>query len=737
MRISDMGRGRRDALPAVREMQLARLWRRAAALLASAGIAGFAFAAQVQVGATDIGGTVTGKNGPEAGVWVIAETRDLPTKYSKVVVTDDAGNYVIPELPSANYQVWVRGYGLIDSQKVVARPGKLLDLKAVSAPSEKEAAQYYPGVYWYSLLDIPPKSEFPGTGDKGNKIATTMKSQDAWVDTIKNGCQSCHAIGSKGIREVPEFFTKMGNGDSFAAWAHRTQAGQAMPYMAVVLGSLGPERVLKEFANWTDRLAAGALPTSKPVRPQGIERNVVYTLWDWASPKYYQHDAVSTDKRNPGINANGLIWGSPEESTDFVPTLDPVRNVAAMVKHPYLDPKTPSSLDLPHGPSAYWGADPIWDGHTSIHNLMMDEAGKMWFAARIRPPANPDFCATHPSAKVVPLKESLRQLSTYDPATKQWKLINTCFSTHHLFFAHDANNTLWTSAGPPMSGVVGWLNTKMYRETGDEVKSQGWTPIIIDTNGNGKRDDYVEANMPLDPTKDKRVMAAFYGVMPNPVDDTIWGQSMDRGFSRVDQPGYLIRLTPGTDPTNTALSEIYQPPVGTFGPRGIDIGLDGIVWTVLSSGHLASFNRSLCKGPLNGPTTAEGKQCPEGWKLYRFPGPQFKGLDASGSADHAYYVWVDRYNTLGLGANVPVASTNGGEALLTVVNDKLVSLRVPYPLGFFTKNVDGRIDDANAGWKGRAVWTTTGTRTNFHGEGGKDAYPKVVKVQVRPDPLAH
>jgi hypothetical protein len=167
------------------------------------------------------------------------------------------------------------------------------------------------------------------------------------------------------------------------------------------------------------------------------------------------------------------------------------------------------------------------------------------------------------------------------------------------------------------------------------------------------------------------------------------------------------------------------------------MGLDGMVWTVLSSGHLASFNRSLCKGPLNGPSTAEGTQCPEGWKLYQFPGPQFKGLDAPGSADHAYYVWVDRYNTLGLGANVPIASTNGGEALLAVVDGKLVSMRVPYPMGFFTKNVDGRIDDPNAGWKGRAVWTTSGTRANFHGEGGKDAYPKVFKVQMRPDPLAH
>jgi hypothetical protein len=463
-------------------------------------------------------------------------------------------------------------------------------------------------------------------------------------------------------------------------------------------------------------------------------------MWDWASPKHYQHDAVSTDKRHPTVNANGLIWGSPEESTDLVPTLDPVRHVAGEVRLPYLDPKLPSQHDVPHGNSAYWGMEPIWDGHTSIHNVMMDELGKVWFTAKLRGAPNPDVCkkgSDHPSARAFPVNESLRQLARFDPETKQWSLINTCFPTHHLFFDDDADQTLWTSAGGPGlgGGVVGWLNTRLYRETGDDMKSQGWTALVVDTNGNGRRDAYVEPDQPLDPAKDKRIVASFYGVMPSPVDDSVWGQAMDRGFSRIDQPGYLVRVVPGSDPSNTALSEIYQPPPGTFGPRGIDIGLDGVVWTVLSSGHIASFDRRLCKGPLNGPTTAEGTHCPEGWKLYPFKAPQFKGLDLPGSADHAYYVWVDRYNVLGLGANVPVASANGSEALIAVVNGELVTFRVPYPLGFFTKNVDGRIDDAQAGWKGRGLWTTSGTRANFHGEGGKEASPKVFKIQLRPSPL--
>ena len=699
-------------------------------------------AAQVKVSSQDIGGTVKGVKGPEAGVWVIAETMDLPTKFAKVVTTDDQGRYLLPELPVANYQVWVRGYGLVDSPKVKAKPGQILDLKAVQAPSAKAAAQYYPGMYWYSMIDIPKVSEFPGTGDQGNGIPTFMKQQYYWVETVKNSCQSCHAFGPKGIREVPDLFTKMGNGDSTLAWAYRTQAGQGMANMALGLGRLGPEKALSIFADWTDRIAKGELPFDKPVRPQGVERNAVYTMWDWSSPKYYLHDEISTDKRNPTINANGLIWGSPEESTDLVPILDPKTHTATQIRMPFLDPKTHSSTDLPRGQSAYWGNEPIWDGHTSIHNLNWDQKGNMWFAARIRQDANPDFCkegSDHPSAKVFPVNSSTRQLTMYDTKTKQWNLINTCFSTHHLYFARDKDDTLWTSAGGPGNAVVGWLNTRMYLETKDEQKSQGWTPLVIDTNGNGKRDAYVEPNQPLDPNKDKRINAGFYAVQTSPLDDSVWGQSMDIGFSRIDQPGYLIRLNPGSDPSKTSIAEIYQAPAGTWGLRGIDIDSKGLVWTALASGQIASFDRSKCKGPLNGPTTAEGKQCQEGWTLYQLPGPQFKNVnDPKGSADGIYYIWVDLFNTLGLGKDVPIASSSGGEALIAVVDGKLVTMRVPYPLGFFTKNVDGRIDDANAGWKGRAVWTTTGTRAPFHsGDGSKDMYPKVFKVQIRPNPLAN
>src|SRR3974390_1430961 len=118
----------------------------------------------VSIGEKDLGGVVSGPNGPEAGVWVIAETNDLPTKMVKIVVTDDQGRYVVPDLPKANYTVWVRGYGLVDSAKVMTEPGKTVNLTAVPAPNDVAAAEYYPPVYWLSMAQMPEKSEFPGTG---------------------------------------------------------------------------------------------------------------------------------------------------------------------------------------------------------------------------------------------------------------------------------------------------------------------------------------------------------------------------------------------------------------------------------------------------------------------------------------------------------------------------------------------------------------------------------------------
>ncbi len=686
----------------------------------------------INIGNSDLGGVVASSKGPEAGVWVIAETTDLPTKVTRIVVTDERGRYVVPDLPKANYSVWVRGYGLVDSPKVQSAPGKILNLKAVVAPNAAAAAEYYPAGYWYSLLKIPAKSEFPGTGAKGNGINESMKSQSEWLNSVKtNGCISCHALGTKGTRTMPKDFAHFKS--SFEAWARRIASGQAMTNMTTAAGRLGTERSLTLWADWTDRIAGGELPFAQPSRPQGVERNVVLTLWDWTRPKAYLHDLIGTDRRNPTVNPHGKFYGSTENSTDWLPILDPVRHAATEVFHPVRDPATPSHRTDVMAASPYWGEEPIWDSQTSSHNPMMDEQSRPWFTVRIRPPDNPAFCkkgSNHPSAKVFPINSAGRHLSMFDPKSGKFTLISTCFPTHHLIFAEDANHTLWTSGGGGASGVVGWLNRRMFEQTGDEERSQGWTPFIVDTNGNGKRDEWVEPNQPVDPAKDKRIAVGYYSVAVNPVDGSVWGTSLS------PFPSYIVRVAPGPDPTNTALTEIYEPPFPGYGARGGDIDRNGVFWVSLSSGHLGSFDRRKCKGPLNGPNAASGKLCPEGWTLHVLPGPQFRDVPDPGSVESSYYTWVDQFDTFGLGRNVPIATGNMNDSLLALVDGKFVNLRVPYPIGFYTKWVEGRIDDPNAGWKGRGLWATYSTRTVFHLEGGTENRPRVVKFQLRPNPLA-
>ena len=299
-----------------------------------------------------------------------------------------------------------------------------------------------------------------------------------------------------------------------------------MTNMVNVTNRFDPHRAMSLFGDWTDRIAAGELPFDKPSRPQGIERNVVLTLWDWSRPTAYLHDLIGTDRRKPTINANGKLYGSPENSTDFVPILDPNTHTATEVFHPVRDPKTPSHKTDAMMPSPYWGPEPIWDAKTSNHNPMMDEKGRVWFTSRVRPPANPDHCkqgGNHPSAKVFPVNTANRHLSMYDPTTDKWTLISTCFQTHHLIFAEDADQTLWTSTGVTGPGVIGWLNRKKFEETGDEVASQGWTPFILDTNGNGKRDAWVEptystrAMFHLEGGKENRPKVVKFQLRPSPL----------------------------------------------------------------------------------------------------------------------------------------------------------------------------------------------------------------------------
>jgi hypothetical protein len=689
-----------------------------ASLLAVAGTPAPAqTSADVDIDDDDIGGVVMSRNGPEAGVWVIAETAELDTRFARIVVTDDEGRFVVPDLPDAAYSVWVRGYGLVDSQRIAARPGERIALNVAPAADPAVAAEVYPAIYWYSMMKLPSQEELEPIPGGMNQYLATMKNL---------ACIGCHQLGQRSTRTIPPSLGSFESSEE--AWTRRLQSGQAGAQMIAIAGGQLAGVPLRYLADWTDRIADGELPRTRPSRPRGIERNVVVSVRDWANEKVYMHDLSSTDRRDPTVNAHGKIYGAPELSTDEFPILDPVANTATTFHAPVRDPDTPTTAETPPTqPSPYWGNEIIWDSRANAHNPMLDHLGRVWYTARVRGPDNPAFCregSDHPSAKLFPTERTGRHLALYEPETGEYTFIDTCFSTHHLQFAEDENHTLWTSGGGP---VVGWLDTKLFDETGDAERAQGWTALVLDTNGNGRRDDYVEPGEPVDPAKDKRITNGFYAVMPSPVDDSVWGSSL--GY-----PGAVVRLDPGPNPPETALAEVYNVPLPGFGARGADIDRNGVVWVSLGSGHLGEFDRRKCEGPLNGPD-ATGDHCPEGWTFHRFPGPGFDDLPAE-SVESSYYTWVDQHDTLGLGANVPMATGNLFDGVHALVDGEFVTLRVPYPLGFYTKGFDGRIDDPEAGWKGRGLWVPSGDRTPWLMEGGKDNKPLVVHMQVRPDPLA-
>ena len=268
---------------------------------------------------------------------------------------------------------------------------------------------------------------------------------------------------------------------------------------------------------------------------------------------------------------------------------------------------------------------------------------------------NPAFCkkgSDHPSAKVFPLDQSPRQVAMLDPKTMKYTFIDTCFATHHLQFGYDANDTLWFSGTGP---VVGWLNTKMFDETGDAAKSQGWSPLSWTPTATASAttmSSRVTGRSRRTRGSSLRSLGA-YAVMPSPTDGSVWFTTGVFG----GRPSSILRFDP-----ETGLSEIYNVPPPAFGIRGGDIDGNGVVWASLSSGHLASFDRRKCKGPLNGPK-ATGDHCPEGWSFYQYPGPGFDGIGEN-SAEASYYTWVDQHNTLGLGENVPISTANLNDASL-------------------------------------------------------------------------
>lgn len=730
-----------------------------------------------------ITGTVTGEKGPEAGVWVIAETKELGTGMIKTVVTNDQGRYLLPELPAVNYRVFVRGYGIVDSASVNAKPSATpVNFKVTNAKTPQEAAKVYPGDYWLSLMAPPAKNLFPGTGEKsdtnanGNGLNARMLDQDHWIDQLKKGCNFCHQLGNALTRDVNHVFAAKPElaHTHIDAWEWRLGVGVRGTNMYSTMAGMGKTETLKSLAEWTEAIEKGAVPPTPP-RPTGIERNIVSTQWDVGDDHSFMHDQISTDKNHPTLNGGGPNYAVNAGHGQLV-VLDQADNSTYSLDIPTRETKdkVPSRFPSPNRPSMFWGNEHLWSNPpydpADPHNPMIDSKGRVWMTSKIRGNTEPTWCNDGNSkySDWYPLRNSARQASYYDPKTKQFQLIETCYSTHHLQFDNDPDETLYFNelSGP----IFGWLDSKVYDETlaatKDEKKAEqtavGWCGQVVDTNGDGKitrpwnvvsrgadlanlyNTDTAGAApgpggrgsragrgpaAPFDPKLDTQINFALYSVIPSPVDDSVWGVAEDF-------PGYLIRLQRGNNPPESCKTQIFKVPAPGYDPRGVDVDTNGVVWTGLAAtSHLASFDVRKCTD-LNGPQKVDGTQCKEGWTLYQTPGPKLKGTDVP--ADFHYFNWVDQQNIIGLGPNTPFVTGSNSDSLIALdpATKKWTYFRIPYPLGFYARGMDGRIDDANAGWKGRALYSNYGTHFVWHIEGGKGTKGKVVKFQIRPDPLA-
>jgi hypothetical protein len=551
---------------------------------------------------------------------------------------------------------------------------------------------------------------------------------------------------------------------------------------------MGKDPTLKSLSDWTRAIDAGQVPDLKPSRPTGVERNVVATLWDVGDDHSFMHDQISTDKNNPTVNGGGANYAvNAGHGQLVILNQDDNSTIALDIPTRESRDKVPSRFPSPNRPSMFWGNEHLWSNPpydpADPHNPMIDSKGRVWMTSKIRSNNDASWCndaSANKYADWFPLRTSARQASYYDPTTKQFTLIDTCYSTHHLQFDNDPDETVYfNELGGP---IFGWIDSKIYDQTHDETKANGWCGQVLDTNGDGKisKDFQIlrggrvgdasilystdtagggnqQAGAPagaapaggragggrgrgapansvtadqLDPKKDTLVSYNLYAVIPSPVDDSVWG------VSESPYPGMLVRLQRGANPPETCKTTLFKIPAPGYDPRGVDVDSQGVVWTGLAaSSDLASFDPRKCKD-LNGPAKLDGSQCKEGWTLYRTQGPRLKGTEIP--ADFHYFNWVDQHNVIGLGKDTPFLTGSNSDSLIALdpKTKKWTYFKVPYPLGFYSRGMDARIDDPNLGWKGRALYSNYGTHFVWHIEGGKGTKGKIVKFQLRPDPLA-
>jgi hypothetical protein len=487
----------------------------------------------------------------------------------------------------------------------------------------------------------------------------------------------------------------------------------------------------KAFADWTDRIKNGEAPKIGPPRPAGVERNLVVSLWDWGTPIDGRADDAAADTRNPRITAMGRVYGV-SQMNDALMELNPAEHSTRVIKTPTEAPAMVSGFNAAPTPSPNFGAD-MWKRQGDPRSVAIDGNGRVWLTLRVREAQKqPAWCTgdkANKYGKYFPIRQSGKQVAMYDPKTQKFEDVDTCFTVDHNQIGKD--NTIYYGT----TGTVGWVDINTWDKTHDPEKSTGWCPAVVDTNGDGKiSPGWTEPDQPVDPGKDHRITFGCYSLTVSPKDGSLWCSGIG------SEQKALVRIEKGANPPETCKAEIYTPPPGqtpeVIGSGGVESDSNGVIyqgWRV--SGHFTAFDRSKCKTTKD--PTAGGQSCPEGWTIYRNKAePTY--ANSVYKASEAYLNHIDAFDVLGLGADSPMYGSVNTDSLevLSSKTRQFVTLRVPYPLGFFTRAATDQIADPSTGWKGKSVWASYATYASWHIEGGKGTLPKAVKFQMRPSPLA-
>ena len=642
-----------------------------------------------------ISGVVKNGSKPEAGVWVMAETHSLPTFFRRIVVTDEQGRFLVPDLPAGSYELWVRGYGLQDSPRVKAELGQRVELPVTSAANPRDAARIYPSNYWFALYQAPPKEQLP----------SLFESQVEWLGEMKTDCFLCHQLGNADMRR----FTQADQ------WKNAWKRSVVMGHVANFLGT---DALAASLSEWATKIANGAVPPVAPPRPSGAERNFVVTQWEWAPPDINIHDEISTDKRNPYLYPYGKVYGgvTPQAHNPMlddkgmlwltavpgvkVYALDPTTNKASLFEYNGVPPK---SRPIAGGAAASSdrggtkGEQPVWAPDAVQTPIALSPAEKKKVAETLF------------------VQGGANQLVVFDTKTEKYTYIDTIFATHHLQL--DKQGRLWTSG--MQANVLGQFLTKEF----DPQRVDATNPIA--------QKPWVD----VDPkTKEPVTGGGGYGIIVNPVDGTVWrahpaifsGSAFSGYEDLPDKPaasGFVSTARNGNkiskfDP-RTGKFKYYPLPAPGVGPKGMDATTDGMIWFGTASGHLGRFN----------PKT-------EKFTFWEAPGPKLAGMGKeTGAADYFYYIWADQFDTLGFGKDKVILTGTTSDALLIFdpKTERFTIVRVPYPLTFYHRGLDGRIDDPKAGWKGRGLWANYSNLPPRHIEDRKNY---LNHIQYRPDPLA-